>query len=155
MENSEKAKSYIIKKYEELQSYSTAYNKKASTQKDKLMNTYKAEFKANPNSVDLTEVARDMFYINGFHQADIRKLQVQLLDSYILVKEIFPEVEFSKDIETTLVILKGNLQKQIFIEDEGEFEEIEKGKLDTLKKDFKDRNYFKMFEAQVKKLFND
>lgn len=147
-------KEQVLKKYEELQTYSTTYNIKAKAQRDKLMNEHKDAFKNDPNSVDVNAIAKDMFYLNGFYQADIRKLQVQLLDIYNFSKDIAPELEFPKELDNTITILKGNLPGQMFIVVDGNFEEIEKGKVDSLTADFEKKGYYKIFEEQVKKALN-
>lgn len=154
METIDKVKERIVKKYEELQTYSTTYNAKAKAQREQLMNDYKEAFQKDPSSVNLTDIAKDMFYLNGFHQADIRKLQIQLLDIYTFSKDIFPELELPKEIDTTITILKGNLPKQIFISEDGKLKEIEKGKVDELTKEYQEKNYFKFFETQLNTILN-
>jgi len=154
MSNEEKLKSVVERKFNELQEFAKEYNKKATNQREKLMKEHKVAFEKDPESVNIEEIAKDMFYLNGFYQADIRKLQTELLDYYTISKEIAPEVVFSEDIEATVGVLKANLPKQIFTLDNGEFKEIEKGKQEELIKDFEKKGYYKLFADQVKKVLN-
>ena len=154
MENIEKFKLEVERKYKELQIYSKLYNSKASLQRESLMNEHKEAFKKNPDSVDISAIAKNMFYLNGFYQADIRKLQNQLLDIYTILKVVYPEITFSKDVEDVINILKTNLPKQLFVTEDGEFKEIEKGKKDELIKDFEQKQYFKMFDKQIRNILN-
>ena len=154
MDYAKKLKDLVEKKYLELQEYSSIYSKQSTAQREKLMTEHKEEFMKNPENVDIKVIARDMFYLNGFYQTDIRKMQVQLLDLYSTVKEIDPSIEFSKEILNTIGVLKGSLPNQLFIIKDGEFYEIEKGKVDTLKKDFEERNYHQFFEKQVTTILN-
>ena len=154
MKLADKLKEQVVKKYSELQNYSTVYNTRAKTQRDKLMNEHKEAFAIDPKSIDINAIAKDMFYLNGFYQADIRKLQVELLNLYTMVKDVAPKLEFPKEVETTVTILKGNLPGQIFIAVDGGFDEIESGKVDNLTKDFEEKGYYKLFEEQVKKILN-
>ena len=155
MKNSEKLKTIVEKKFSELQEYTSIYTKKAESQKKKLLSEIKEKFKENPEEVDVKSIAKNMFFINGFHQADIRKLQVQLLDFYNLVKEIEPKVEFNKEIVDTILVLKNSLPQQLFTVDKGELKEIEKCKVSKMKQDFEDKNYFALYEQQIKNILND
>ena len=152
MDYLKKLKEAVEKKYSELQTYSTNYNLRAKSQREQLMNEHKEAFKNNPESIDVKAIAKDMFYLNGFYQTDIRKLQVQLLEFYALVKDIAPELEFGTEIETTIIALKGSLPGQLFVVVDGEFQEIEKGQIEKLSKDYEDRGYYKMFESQIEQI---
>lgn len=154
MDYLDKLKSGVEKKFNELQEYTSVYNKKSKEERTKLMTEYKEEFIKNPAKVDLKAIAKDMLYINGFYQTDIRKLQVQLLDLYNFSKDVNPEIEFSKEIVDTVTILKNSLPKQLFVVEDGELKEIEKGKTEQLKEDFEKRNYFNMFEKQITSILN-
>lgn len=150
----DKIKAIIQKKFNEVQEYAKLYNSQATNHREKLMSEHKDAFLLDPSSVDLETIAKDMFYLNGFYQADIRKLQVQLLEQYTFAKEIYPEITFSEDLEATVGILKSNLPRQIFIVKDGAFHEIEKGKLEQLTSDFESKGYYKLFEEQIKKILN-
>lgn len=151
---SNKIKSLVEKKFEELQEYSKLYNDKAKNHREKLMSEHKDAFLKDPGSLDLQTIAKEMFYLNGFYQADIRKMQVQFLEQYSIAKELNPEISFSDEIETTVGVLKANLPKQVFVVKEGKFEEIEKGKLEELTSEFESKGYYKLFEDQIKKILN-
>ena len=58
---------------------------------------------------------------------------------------------FEKTVNLNLV--RNNLKKTIQVE-EGELKEIEEGTVENLKKDFENRNYFSMFEKQIKSILN-
>lgn len=150
----EKTKGLVEKKFNELQEFAKLYNTQAQEQRSKLINEYKDAFKEDPNSIDMVSIAKEMFYLNGFYQADIRKMQVQLLEQYSMAKEIFPEITFNEDIETTIGILKTNLPKQIFVVKEGKFQEIEKGKVEELTADFENKGYYNLFEKQVRQVLD-
>lgn len=154
MDYAKKLKELVEKKYLELQEYSSLYSKKSTLQREKLMTEHKEAFIKNPGEVDVKAIGRDMFYLNGFYQTDIRRMQVQLLDLYILVKDVDPNIEFSKEIIDTVNILKNSLPNQLFVVKEGEFHEIEKGKIESLKKDFEEKNYHQFFEKQVMTILN-
>jgi hypothetical protein len=154
MDYAKKLKDLVEKKYLELQEYSSIYSKKSTAQREKLMTEHKEAFMKNPDEIDIKAITRDMFYLNGFYQTDIRKMQAQLLELYTAVKDIDPTITFSKEVENTVVILKGSLPKQLFIVKDGEFHEIEKGKVESLKKDFEERNYHQFFEKQVMTILN-
>ena len=150
----EKTKGLVEKKFNELQEFAKLYNTQAQEQRSKLVNEYKDAFKEDPNSIDMVSIAKEMFYLNGFYQADIRKMQVQLLEQYSMAKEIFPEITFNEDIETTIGILKTNLPKQIFVVKEGKFQEIEKGKVEELTADFENKGYYNLFEKQIRQVLD-
>lgn len=150
----EKTKGLVEKKFNELQEFAKLYNTQAQEQRSKLINEYKDAFKEDPNSIDMVSIAKEMFYLNGFYQADIRKMQVQLLEQYSMAKEIFPEITFNEDIETTIGILKTNLPKQIFVVKEGKFQEIEKGKVEELTADFENKGYYNLFEKQIRQVLD-
>lgn len=154
MEIEKRIKDVLVKKYEELQGYSNAFNSRAKKQREDIMLKHKEAFQKDPTSVDVKDIARNMFYINGFMQLDVRKLQTQLLDLYNFSKEIYPELELPEALVDTVTVLKESLQKQTFVEDSGELVEIEKGKVEKLLKDFDNKNYFNLFEAQVKTLLD-
>jgi hypothetical protein len=147
-------KGLVEKKFNELQEFAKLYNTQAQEQRAKLLNEYRDAFKEDPKSIDMVSIAKEMFYLNGFYQADIRKMQVQLLEQYSMAKEIFPEMTFNEDINTTIGVLKTNLPKQIFVVEEGKFQEIEKGKVEELTADFETKGYYKIFEEQIKKVLN-
>jgi hypothetical protein len=147
-------KKIIEKKYNELQTYSKVYNTQSAEHRNQLMNKHKEDFLKDPNSVDLKTIAKDMFYINGFHQADIRKLQNDFIASVDMAKEIYPEITFDEDVNATIKILKTNLPRQIFVVEDNKLVEIEEGKVAKLKEDFDKKGYLEMFEKQIKQILN-
>lgn len=155
MESKEIFKSIVESKYVELQKYSTKYNRKATKERETLMSKHKEAYQKNPESVDLHKIAKDMFYMNGFHQADIRKMQTSFIETYRAFKEVYPEEDLSEEVTNTAKILKENLPKQIFILKDGNFEEIEEGALEKIVNDFEEKGYYKIFEAQITNILND
>lgn len=154
MEIKENLKNLIDTKYLELSSFGKEFNKQAKVQRTKLMTEHKKAFDVDPESVDLEAIAKDMFYLNGFYQADIRRMQVQLVDIYNTGKFAFPDLEFSEELEATVSMLKTSLPKQLFILKDGEFIELEPGRKDELIKDYTEKKYFKLFEDKLKNLLN-
>lgn len=144
-------KKLVEQKYHELQEYTVAYNIKAAKQKTDILDKAKIKFKKDPKTVDLNELARDVFLLSGFHQADIRKLQESFLSAYQVYLHLGGEEAFSEEIANTALILKNSLPKQTFNYNESSkaFEEVEEGRLEIIKKDYKEKNYFKMFERQI------
>lgn len=147
--------SSVNQKFKELQDYTNVYNEKAKNDREVIIEQAKEQFKKDPNSVDIEEIGRDVLFVNGFHQTDIRRLQNSLLEVYKIYRELGGDKEFSKELEETVNYLKLNLPKQIFVTKAGVFEEIEEGKLEKLTTDYKEKNYYRLFEAQVKQLLNE
>lgn len=154
MENRKQYKALVEVKYKELHDYSKLYNKISTEQRTKLLEEHKEAFEKDPNSVDLEAIAKNMFYMNGFYQTDIRKMQIQFVDIYNTVKYCHSDIEFSTDLEESVQALKSILQKQLFIVVDGDFKEIEEGQIDKLRSDFDKKNYYSLFEKQVKQILN-
>lgn len=154
MSTKESIEKIINKKFKELQEYTSTFSKKAESNREELITKYKPEFMKDNSKVDIKDLARDMFYMNGFFQADIRLLQTELLNIYNFSKELFPELEFNSELEEVIKVLKVNLNKQLYVINEGTFEEIEEGTTEKLKKNFDKNNYFSMFENKIKTLLN-
>ena len=154
MEYRKLLKSQVEKKFDELQEYSSVYSKLSTSNRKKIMEEHKVQFAKDPSKVDIKEIARDLFYINGFYQTDIRKLQNQLLDIYTFAKDVDPEIEFSKELTDVITVLKNSLPKQLFVVTDGELQEIEEGKMEELKESFDVRGYYSIFEKQVKTILN-
>ena len=153
MENPNQLKTLIERRFKDLQEYTAAYNKLAQKNKDEVMEKAKEQFKINPEKVDLEAIGKEVFLTSGFHQADIRKMQEGLLAAYKVYEELDGEKEFSKELIESIEFLKASLPKQFFIysTSNDEFEEVEKGRLEKAKKDYTEKNYFKIFEQQIKR----
>ena len=139
-------------RYNELQEYAKLFNTKSEKDRTEIMERHAVKFKENPEEVDTVTIAKEMLYINGFHQADIRKMQQDFLSTFVVSKKIFPELEYSEDIEKTAKVLQQALPAQVFVVDNGVFKEVEKGRREKLMSDFDEKGYFKLFEAQISKL---
>jgi hypothetical protein len=155
METLKKVHNLVIKKYNELENYTKVYNVKAKLQREKLLEESKLKFKEDPNSVDLDKIAKELFYMNGFHHADIRQLQTSLLESYGMYKDLDGEEEFPAELNTAISLLKTSFPKLIFTIDGENFVEIVEGRLEILLKEYEEKNYFKIFEKQLVNLFNE
>lgn len=140
--------------YNELQEYTKTYNKKAEEDRAKLLKS-RSILESEPDNFDVDSIARDIMFINGHHQVDIRKLQESTLTAYKLYRSLGGDSEFDKEMIDTMNILQASLPKQIFVVDKGEFVEIEEGRVETLKKEYRSKGYYKYFESQVKKLMDD
>jgi len=153
MENTKQITLVIERKFQELQEYTEAYNKLSQKNKEEVMDKARLQFQKNPEKVDLESIGRDIFLTSGFHQADIRKMQEGLLSAYKIFEELGIEYTFSQDLLDAISFLKSSLPKQFFAysTSKEEFEEIEKGKLEQAKEDYTKKNYFKLFEDQIKK----
>lgn len=155
MENSKRLKEEVEKRFRELEEYTNAFNEKATSDRRKYIEDNKLKFKEESEEVDISTIAKEYFYLNGFHQMDVRILQTEFLSAYTIYKKVFSGEELSKDIESTAKILKGSIQRQFFTLEGGEFKELEEGRKDKALKDFEDRNYFKIFEKQIKQALDE
>lgn len=141
--------------HQELSNYTKTYTQKFEAKKKEILEKNKENFAKDPSSVDLQKVAKDVFYVSAFHQSDIRLMQANLLSIYRLYKELGGNEEFSSDIVATIALLKQSLPKQMFIERNGEFQEIEEGALEKQLQIYEERNYFKHFESQLSQMLNE
>ena len=155
MKTLDKLHKIVIQRYNELEAYASLFNKRASKLREELIEKNKDKFLSNPTSVDIKEIAKEMFYINGFHQADIRILQTSFLDSYIMYSQLEGEEKFEEDVTKTAEILKNSLPKQRYIATKDTFDEIVSGSTEKMLKDYEDKNYFKIFESQIDRLFDE
>lgn len=151
METLETLKGIVISKFTELQDYTKAYNQKAGTDRTKIMESREI-LESDPDKFDVDTIGRDILFINGYHQVDIRRLQENALTAYKLYRELGGDAEFDKELMDTMGILQASLPKQLFVLENGKFVEIEEGRVDTLKQEYKSKGYFKFFEEQVRKL---
>jgi hypothetical protein len=145
----------VIQKHSELEEYSTLYNKRAEVARTELIEKNKEIFKKNPEKVDLKEIAKEVFYINGFHQADIRNLQVSFLEAHTLYNQLDGVEEFPEGVSDVAGILKNNLPNQRYVVTKGSFVEVVEGSTKKMLDDYESKNYFKIFEAQISKLFDE
>lgn len=154
MENLERIKTEVLKKYEEMQDYTIQYNKISQKQKVDIIDKNREIFMKNPEDVDITSIAKDVFFVNGIHQTDIRKMQVQFIDIYDFVKSVFPEMELPEEVTNNIKVLKNNLPKQVFTLENGEFKEIEEGHVKSLIDRYEASGFLKSYEAQIKNILN-
>lgn len=155
MELLNKIHDLVVKKFSELETYTTTYNTVVSDKRSKLIKDNKEKFKKDASAVDLEGIAKNLFYLNGFHQVDIRHLQTSFLSAYNLYLELGGDVAFEETLKTSALFLKENLPKQMFITKDGGFTEIVDGAVEKAMSDFDKNKYFKLFESQIIKLFNE
>lgn len=156
METLKRLQTIVERKYKELQEYTSAYNEMASGIKSNMIDSSKEKFKKHPESIDIDEIGKS-FLILGFHQADIKKLQEDLISVYKVYNELGDESVFDSELVTAVNILKNSISKQFFIFNPVKltFEELEAGRVEQAKKDYRDKNYFRLFESQIQKLLSD
>jgi hypothetical protein len=155
METLERLEKLVVKKFEELQTYTKLFNSQALTHRLDTMTKAKAQYKKDPDSVEVNELAKNLFYVQGFNQTDIRQLQITLLEAYNLYRELDGASEFTPDIIATINLLKSSFPQPIFTVENGAFVELVSGRLEGLLKDYEEKNYFKIFEAQLIKLLDE
>lgn len=141
----------IESKYQELATYTKIFNKKAEEDKTRLAAS-KDLFQANPEDLDLEALGLDVFYLNGFHQLDLRQMQERLLTAYNFYRELGGDKVFEEELENTVGVLRNMLPKQMFVISEGKLQEIEAGSVEKLKNDYKEKGYYKLFEKQIKQV---
>jgi len=138
----------------ELQKYTEVYNLQDKAKKNEYITKNLEIFKTNPESVDMKDIAKNLYYMNGFHQLDIRNLQIKFLNIYNLYKSLELKTPVSEEAEVVANILKGSLGTQMFTVDHDKFTEIIAGSVDAALKKYEDNNYFRLFETELLKLFN-
>lgn len=72
--------------------------------------------------------------------------------AYKLYRQLGGDAEFPKELEDTILYLEVNLPGQIFVCRDGSLEEIVEGNLERLLKEYKEKNYFRLFESQIKQI---
>ena len=144
----------LNKSLAELQKYTEVYNLQDKVKKEEYITKNLAKFKDNPESVDLQDVAKNLYYMNGFHQLDIRRLQTHFLSSYIIYKELEISVPVGEDVEVVANLLKKGLGSQMFTVEHDKFREIIAGSTGAALQKYEDNNYYRLFESELSKLFN-
>ena len=145
----------LNKSLAELQQYTDVYNTQVKQKREEHITKNIDNYKKDPNSVDLGVIAKEVFYMNGFHQLDIRRLQTTFLNNYNLFKALEPEIKVSDEVEAVASILKVNLGSQMFTVSDGTFKEIIADSVKEALEKYEANNYFKLFESQILKLFNE
>lgn len=148
-------KKYVERVYRDLQEYTQAYNTTTQEQRLKVFEEAKAAFKKDPESVDVETVARDTLFMGSFQQTDIRRLQQKLIIAYNIYRELGGDEKFEDDIEKAVQFLKASLPKAIFVAKNGKLEEVEKGTVERLQKDYEDRDLFRMFKPTLMQLLSE
>ena len=155
MKTLDKIHKLVTSKYTELEAYTKTYSREREVLMKDMETKYKGNFLKDPDSIDIKVIAKDYFYKIGFHQMDVRTLQMRFLAAYLLYKELDGDKEFTPDLEGTVGVLKKVLLNQMYVENSGKFNEIVEGEVDRISEDYEAKGYYKMFEGQLNKLFNE